>query len=80
MLPAQIERRYTYEGTTDDGNEIYDLNYHINYLYFSNGGYLSFDYDDSDDSNVVLGKEMMVMDYHGDFYYVTLTDEKVRRG
>ena len=83
MLPAQIERRYTYEGTTDDGHEIYDLNYHINYLYFSNGGYLSFDYDyayeEPSCSAVVVNRESEVTDYHGKTYYVTLTDEKVKR-
>ena len=83
MLPAQIERRYDYLGTTDDGYDMLDLNYHINYLYFSNGGYLSFDYDgayeDPSYSTVILGQEVAVIDSHGDTYYVTLTDEKVER-
>lgn len=83
MLPALIERRLDYIDMTEDGHDICDLNYHINYLYFSNGGHLSFDYDgayeDAERSAVILGQETKVEDYHGDTYYVTLTDEKVER-
>ena len=83
MLPALIERRLDYIDTTEDGQDICDLIYHINYLYFSNGGYLSFDYDgaydDAERSAVILGQETKVEDYHGNIYYITLTDEKVER-
>jgi hypothetical protein len=83
VLPARIERRLDYTDTTENGYDKHDLNYHINYLYFSNGGYLSFDYDIAYDTNrslVILGQETEVEDYHGDTYYITLTDEKVNRG
>jgi hypothetical protein len=84
MLPAQIERRLDYSGTTESGYDKHDLNYHINYLYFSNGGYLSFDYDRAYEepsyTSVVVGQEAKVYDYKGDTYYITLTDEKVNQG
>ena len=71
-LPAEIERRY-------DENEERHC-YHINYLYFPNGGYLSFDYDfayeEPNCSTVQKDKETEVTDYHGDVYYITLTTEK----
>ena len=81
-LPAEIERRLTYEGSDDNGNDFYSLNYHINYLYFPNGGYLSFDYDyayeEAGRTSVKVNKETEVVDYHGDEYYITLTKEKAK--
>ena len=93
-LPAEIERREDYMGTETyhssthyiDGetyeSDIYALNYHINYLYFPNGGYLFFDYDEAYEnpkySTVALNQETKVTDYHGDNYYITLTSKKVQ--
>ena len=90
-LPAEIERRLdegveTFHSTTYylDG-ETYEqgvdaLNYHINYLYFPNGGYLTFNYDEAYEnpeySILLLDKETKVTDYHGDEYYITLTKKK----
>lgn len=83
-LPAEIERVFDYSYTTDvdedyysqehGGQDVYVLNYHINHLYFSNGGYLSF--DEPSYSMLQVEKESEVMDYHGDTYYITLTKEK----
>lgn len=82
-LPAEIERRSDHSGVIEVGNGEYEeleaLNYHINYLYFPNGGYLSFDYDEAYESPeycvVILNKERKVTDYKGNEYYVTLTDK-----
>ena len=75
-LPAEIERRLDY--SHDAGNyEVDTLNYHINRLDFPNGGYLSF--EDSTYSIVQVGRETEVIDDHDDFYYVTLTREKVNK-
>lgn len=82
-LPAEIERRYDYEGTTHSDNlddtehDIYSLNYHINYLYFPNGGYLRFSSDEID-SIVSPEKECQVEDCEGSSYYITLSAEKVK--
>ena len=79
-LPAEIERRKDYLYTTEDYDEVYDLAYHINYLYFPNGGYLSFSYDEAYENPEYCllepNKERRVTDYHGDEYYITLTTEK----
>lgn len=80
-LPAEIERRedflYSFEA-----DEVYTLNYHINYLYFPNGGYLSFNYDESYEypeyTAIYLNKETKVTDYKGDSYYITLTKQKAK--
>lgn len=73
-LPAKIERRY---------NVYNELRYYINRLYFPNGGYLVFDYDealeDSERTDIELNKETEVIDYHDDCYYITLTDKKVTK-
>lgn len=89
-LPAEIERRLDYEGSTEayedyyfqehGETDIYVLNYHINYLYFSNGGYLNFDYDNAYDNpdltKVIPDKEISCIDYKDDTYYITLTTKK----
>lgn len=82
-LPAEIERREDYVGAVKVGNGEYEdietLSYHINYLYFPNGGYLSFDYYEAYENPeyciVILNKERKVTDYKGNEYYITLTDE-----
>lgn len=88
-LPAEIERRWDYSYTTNvtedyfsqehGGHEIYVPNYHINRLYFPNGGCLVFNHDSSEpeDTDIELNKETEVIDYHDNTYYVTLTDRKV---
>lgn len=83
-LPAEIERSLDYSYTTDvyedyysqvhGGEDVYVLNYHINHLYFPNGGYLYF--DESTNSILQVGQETEVIDYHDNTYYVTLTNEK----
>ena len=91
-LPAEIERRYDLIGTTDlyedyysqsyGGEDIYELNYHINHLYFPNGGYLSFDYDYAYEeiscSKLQINQETKVTDNHDNYYYIKLTKEKVK--
>ena len=72
-LPAKIERKESSE--RHDDQEFTHSYYYINELYFSNGGYLSFD---SDYEPLQLGKEVSVLDSYGDFYYITLTSEKVQ--
>lgn len=84
-LPAEIERRLDYDYTVDEyedyyfqthgGYDVYKLAYHINQLYFPNGGYLSFDFDSA---KLQVDKEVEVEDYHGDTYYITLTKEKAK--
>lgn len=80
-LPAEIERKYDYTGYDEHG-DYYELNYHVNYIYFPNGGYLSFDYDYAYDepscSLVAVNRETIVTDSHDDEYYVTLTAEKAK--
>lgn len=73
-LSAEIERSLDYLCETD-GHEVYELNYHINQLYFTNGGYLVF--DEPNYSIVQVGHESEVTDYHNNTYYITLTKEKV---
>ncbi len=46
--------------------------YHIDKLYFNNGGYLTFE----EENIVFLDKEVKIYDYKGDRYYITLTTEK----
>ncbi|MEE0840861.1 MAG: hypothetical protein U0L72_10035 [Acutalibacteraceae bacterium] len=70
-LPAKIERREYSE--RHDGENFDYSDYYINQLYFSNGGYLSFD---DDYAPLQLEKEVSVLDSCGDFYYITLTSEK----
>lgn len=91
-LPAEIERWEDYMYTTDidedyygnqyGGRDISSLNYHISYLYFPNGGYLSFEYDraydDPELTIVIPNKETKVTDYKGNEYYITLTKEKAK--
>ena len=64
------------------GEDVYALAYHINKLYFPNGGYLTFDYDAVYDnpeySTVYPNKETKVIDYHDNEYYITLTNLKVK--
>ncbi len=64
-LPAEIERRTDYL-------------YHINYIFFSNGGYLNF--TDRDDEDTVLSpdKETRCIDNKNEYYYITLTKEKCK--
>ncbi len=91
-LPAEIKRKLheekeTFRSSTSylDGetSEQYVSvpYYHINYLYFPNGGYLTFTYDEAsenpDYTDIILNEETMVTDYHGDEYYITLTNKKV---
>lgn len=87
-LPAQIFRQSDYDHTTPvrnnyygeltGGEDRYKLNYHIQYLYFPNGGYLSFNSDHYyDDTIIIPNKETKVTDSKGDEYYITLTKEKV---
>ena len=82
-LPAEIERIEDYDGSITHRNnltgeetdyEITSLNYHINYLWFRNGGYLYF--MESDNSVVIPDKEVKLKDSHDDTYYITLTKEK----
>ena len=79
-LSAEIERREDYVGTNERGEPEHDLNYHINHLYFPNGGYLSFDYDAAYDipeyTTILVDKETICTDYKGDEYYITLTKNK----
>ncbi len=79
-LPAEIQRRFSYEGSDDYGNEFLSLNYHINYLYFPNGGYLCFDYDYAYENSgvtiVVPNQETECIDYKDEIYYITLTTER----
>ncbi len=88
-LPAQIFRQSDYDHTTPvrnnyyggliGGEDRYKLNYHIQYLYFPNGGYLSFNSDYYyNDTIIIPNKETKVTDYKGDEYYITLTKEKVK--
>ncbi len=91
-LPAQIYRQSDYDHTTrirdnfygeqTGGHDIYSLNYHIRYLYFPDGGFLSFDYDEAYDNPhltiIIPNKETKVIDYKGDEYYITLTKEKAK--
>lgn len=91
-LPAQIYRQSDYDHTTrirdnfygeqTGGRDIHSLNYHIRYLYFSDGGFLSFDYDEAYDNPdltiIIPNKETKVIDYKGDEYYITLTKEKAK--
>ncbi len=72
-LTAEISRYEDKIGETDEGRDITTLNYHINYLYFNNGGYLYFG---SDSTILYLNKETKVTDYNDDTYYITLTDQK----
>ena len=92
-LPAKIERRYDYVGTseiTEDmygqihgGDDLYYSNYHILYLYFPNGGSLNFDYDyayeDYEITKLIPGKEMRCEDSKDETYYITLTKEKAKK-
>jgi len=82
-LPATIYRCEDYLDTTSSTHyitgersekEIYGYQYHIEKLYFSNGGYLTFD----EGYNVVhLNEEVKLYDRNNnDTYYITLTDQK----
>lgn len=80
-LPATIVRSEDYASTnsrTDwlsgerSEREIYGYFYHIDKLYFPNGGYLTFD---EEDNIVLLDEEVELEDYHDDTYYITLTDQ-----
>ncbi len=83
-LPAEIVRSRDYSGKTPvkedyygneyGGHEIYTSNYHINYLFFSNGGWLYF--GDEEDNWVLIDKEVELCDYYDNTYYITLTKEK----
>ena len=75
-LPAEIERSLDYSHE-NDGYDVYTLNYHINHLYFPNGGYLVF--DEPNYSIVQVEQETEVTDYHGDTYYITLKREKANK-
>lgn len=75
-LPAEIERTRDYEYTTDKGHEVYATNYHINYLFFSNGGWLYFGDEEPEENAVLLETEVEMEDYHNNTYYITLTKEK----
>ena len=49
--------------------------YFINQLFFKNGGYLFFGTDSNlSDSPLTLNEEICIDDYHGDTYYIKLTD------
>ena len=85
-LPAEICRSEDFEGYTEikedfygntyGGRETYKTNYHINYLYFNNGGYLCFSDNDPERNAVVLNKEIKIQDYHDETFYITLTANK----
>ena len=91
-LPAKIERRYDYVGTSDivedmygqkyGGEDIYYSNYHILYLYFPKGGCINFDYDyayeDDEITKLIPNKETECEDSKGKTYYITLTKEKAK--
>lgn len=62
-LPAEIERRTDYL-------------YHINYIFFSNGGYLNFTDRDDEDTTLSPDKETRCIDNKNEYYYITLTKEK----
>lgn len=80
-LPATIIRTEDYIGTTISNNwlsgdilerEIYEHLYHIDKLYFPNGGYLTF----KEEYNMVyLDEEVKLYDRHDNPYYITLTDQ-----
>lgn len=82
FLSAEIERCYDQIGTTREyenaygqqygGHDIYELNYHINYIFFSNNGYLCFE-----NQIININDETRVTDSKGNTYYVTLTRKKV---
>ena len=78
-LPAHISKycevvdEYThYTWYTGEREEEYIESslYHINHLYFSNGGYSTF----YEDNILHLNEEARVTDYEGNTYYITLTD------
>jgi hypothetical protein len=69
-LPALIERDLEHATEYDE--------YHINYLYFPNGGYLTFDTCEPEHNGIYPNEEVSVYDYHGDEYYITLTKQKVK--
>ena len=73
-LPAEVVRSLDFSHATET-DDVYTLNYHINYLYFPNGGYLYF--DEPTYSIIQIGQESEVIDYHDDSYYITLTKNKV---
>ena len=82
-LPAQIQRTKDETGYQEKINyitgereerDICALVYHINYLYFNNGGYLYF--MEEEDNIIIPNIEVDLEDFHGDTYYITLTEDK----
>lgn len=81
-LPATISRMEDYVGSVThrdhDGGEyekdIYELAYFLDYIYFDNGEYLYFS-ESAEETPLVVGEEVELKDYHGDTYYVKLTDK-----
>ena len=85
ILTAQISRFEEETGTdtsihyiTGEHNEkpIKGLFYHIDKIYFSNGGYIDFTDVDSRLRILNLDIETKICDNNGDSYYVTLTSQK----
>ena len=59
-----------------DERPVERLCYHINKLYFDNGGYIDFSYTDSYLTILILNEEVEVTDNEGNIYYITLTAQK----
>lgn len=75
---------YGYDSYTDEGEETFVVqgnSYFLEKVYWDNGGYLMFTDDDwiefTSSARIYPGKETLVTDYHGNDYYITLTNEKV---
>ena len=86
-LTAKISRSEDYMSSEISNNyitceqhetDITMLCYHIEKLYFNNGGYLNFDEVDSEYTILEPNKEYSVEDNKGDTYYITLTKQKAR--
>lgn len=76
---------YGYPSYTDEGEETFIIQgngYFLGKVYWDNGGYLTFVDDDwledTSSTRIYPGKEVLVIDYHDNEYYVTLTTEKAK--
>ena len=76
-LPATIERSIDDIGTTEEGRPESETRYHLKYLYLSNGGKLTFEYNE--DAILIPDEEVKVYDKNGTEYYITLTKEKSKK-
>lgn len=74
-LSAEITRAEEVVYETDEGREIYGLNYHLNKLYIPGGNVLNFESDIGYDSTILTpNKETEIDDFESDnTYYITLT-------